>query len=82
MTVAMIRAAWTLRYGWERRYQREKAAQRFWSWLSDRMPRPLRYATFIRVAADATMAPELSHAEVPAIPLDTLLRHVHEQIGG
>jgi hypothetical protein len=77
-----IRAAWTLRHGWERSYQREKLAERFWMRLSDMLPRPLRYATWIRVTADATVAPPLDGREVPAIPLEDLLRQVGQQIGG
>lgn len=77
-----MRAAWTLRYGWERRYRRQKMAERFWMGLSDRLPRRLRYATWIRVTADATTAAPLDGREVPAIPLGALLDQVHAQIGG
>jgi hypothetical protein len=72
---------WVLRYGWWRRYLRRKYAERFWMGLSDRLPRALRYATWIRVTADATTDPPLDVREVPAIPLGDLLAQVGMQIG-
>lgn len=77
-----VQALRTLRFGWERRYQREKWAERFWMGLSDRLPRALRYATWIRVTADATTAPPLDGREVPAIQLEDLLKQVGAQVGG
>jgi hypothetical protein len=76
-----IRAAWTLRYGWERRYQREKLAERFWMRAVDLLPRQLRWATWIRVTAAATTGPPLDGQEVPAIPLGDLLKAVSGRIG-
>lgn len=76
-----IRSAWTLRFGWERRYRRGKFAERFWMGLSDKLPRRLRYATWIRVTADATTVAPLDDREVMGIPLQDLMTQVSTQIG-
>jgi hypothetical protein len=76
-----LHGLWILRYGWERRYRRQKMAERFWMGASDRLPHSLRYWTFVRVGADATTGEKLRCATVPEVPFLDVLQVAGEQLG-
>lgn len=58
-----------LRFHWHRAYLRQKYSERFWSWAANRLPRRLRYYTWINVSAEATTDDALRGEEVPAVHL-------------
>lgn len=79
--MSAIRAAWTLRHGWERRYQRQKAQERLLLWVARRLPRKLRYWTFVTVGADATSSRDLADLPVPEMEFMDVLKVAGKQLG-
>lgn len=45
---------------------------KFWLWLARRLPRPLRYWTFVHVSTNAILPNE----EVPGVTLDKLMSRI------